>query len=202
MNQELKTKIMDVARKKFFTFGIKGVTMDEIASDAGIGKATLYENFSSKNILVQEVIYEKVLEMETYLSTITNALKKDKELDLIMTIRQLIDFGDKELREMKEPFLAEIRKSFFPVSEKLQYSLLIRSIITEIINRGMKEHIFRTDCHVHIIIDTIIMIVENIIAKREVAQKYNISSAEVMDSIMKFIMNGLLTEETRNTYSL
>jgi AcrR family transcriptional regulator len=202
MNQEVKSKILDVARNKFFTFGIKGVTMDEIASDAGIGKATLYENFSSKNILVQEVINEKILEMETYLNTITTSLKEDKELDLIKTIRALIDFGNRELKEMKEPFLAEIRKNFFPISEKLQYSSLIRSIITEIITRGMKDHIFRTDCHIHIIIDTIIIIVENIITNREVAQKYDISSFEVMDTIMKIIMNGLLTEETRNKTSL
>ena len=202
INQELRAKILDLARKKFFTFGIKGVTMDEIASETGIGKATLYENFASKNILVEEVIKEKVREMETYLHTITKILKEDENLDFIKTIRMLIDFGDKELREMKEPFLAEIRKFFLPVSKKLKYSALIRSIIVEIIHRGIKDKIIKADFNKNVLIDTLIMIVEEIITNNEITQKYNISSSEVMDTIIKLLFGGLLTEESRAKYSL
>lgn len=202
INQELKSKILDLARRKFFTFGIKGVTMDEIASETGIGKATLYENFASKNILVKEVINEKVREMETYLNTITKTLKEDENLDLINTIRMLIDFGDKELREMKEPFLAEVRKFFFPVSEKLKYSALIRSIIVEIIHRGIKDKIIKANLNTNVLIDTIIIIVEEIITNREITQKYNISSSEVMDTIIKLLFGGLLTEKSRSKYSI
>ncbi|MBN2440276.1 MAG: TetR/AcrR family transcriptional regulator [Spirochaetales bacterium] len=201
-NKEIQTKILEVARKKFFTLGIKGVTMDEIAAESGIGKATLYENFSSKNDLVEELIKVKVYEMETYLNTITEKLKEDENLDLINTIRMLIDFGDKELREMKEPFLAEVKKFFFPASDKLRYSSLIKSIIKEIIHRGIKDKIIRSDCNINVLIETIILIVEDIITNREVAQKYNISSSEVMDTIMKLIIGGLLTEDTRSKYSI
>jgi TetR/AcrR family transcriptional regulator, cholesterol catabolism regulator len=202
LNHELRKKILDVARKKFFTFGIKGVTMDEIASETGIGKATLYETFASKNILVEEVIKEKVSEMEAYLHSLTTSLKEDKNLDLINTIRGLIAFGQKELREMKEPFQAEVKKYFFEGSEKLKYSSLIRSVIIEIINRGMKDNIIRTDFNKDILIEAIIMIVEEIITNREVALRYNISLTEVLDTIMKLIIGGLLTEEAKDKYTL
>lgn len=202
MNNELRKKIMDVARKKFFTFGIKGVTMDEIASETGIGKATLYETFSSKNILVEEVIKEKVSEMEMYLNTLTKSLKEDENLDLINTIRSLIDFGHKELLEMKEVFQAEIKKHFFPGSEKLEYSSLIRSVIGEIIHRGIKDRFIRADFNKDILVEAIIMIVEEIITNREVALKYNIPSTEVMDTVMRLIIGGLLTEEARSRYKI
>lgn len=202
LNDELRKKILDVARKKFFTFGIKGVTMDEIASETGIGKATLYEAFTSKNILVEKVIREKVSEMENYLNTLTKSLKEDETLDLINTIRSLVDFGNKELREMKQPFLVELRKYFFQGSEKLRYASLIRVVIVEIIQRGIKDRIIRSDFNKNILIDAIIMIVEEIITNREVAQKYSISSTEVMDTVMKLIIGGLLTEEARSRYKI
>ena len=52
MNVELQARIIKQATRMFMCNGIKSVTMDMIASQLGISKLTLYENFKDKDELV------------------------------------------------------------------------------------------------------------------------------------------------------
>ena len=56
MNKELRNRIIDKAAVLFTRHGIKSVTMDYIASQMGISKRTLYENFKDKDQLLLECI--------------------------------------------------------------------------------------------------------------------------------------------------
>jgi TetR/AcrR family transcriptional regulator, cholesterol catabolism regulator len=47
-----KEKLIQVALEQFLVYGIRAVTMDEIARQAGVSKKTIYEEFSSKEDLV------------------------------------------------------------------------------------------------------------------------------------------------------
>lgn len=42
---EIKDRIIATAIKLFKEYGIRGVTMDAIAREAGVSKRTIYENF-------------------------------------------------------------------------------------------------------------------------------------------------------------
>ena len=50
----MKDKILQKATQMFLSLGFKSVTMDDIASDMGISKKTIYQSFSNKNCLVKE----------------------------------------------------------------------------------------------------------------------------------------------------
>ncbi len=52
---EVKERIVQGAEELFFTYGVKSITMDAIASHVGISKKTLYENVKDKNTLVELV---------------------------------------------------------------------------------------------------------------------------------------------------
>ncbi|MBE9503553.1 MAG: TetR/AcrR family transcriptional regulator, partial [Proteobacteria bacterium] len=47
----MKKKIIQTAKKRFFKEGLKKVHMDDIASDMGVSKKTLYKHFDSKEEL-------------------------------------------------------------------------------------------------------------------------------------------------------
>jgi TetR/AcrR family transcriptional regulator, cholesterol catabolism regulator len=53
---DIKTRILDQASQMFFRFGIRSITMDEIAESLGMSKRTLYENFATKEELLKECI--------------------------------------------------------------------------------------------------------------------------------------------------
>ncbi|WP_296381125.1 TetR/AcrR family transcriptional regulator [Winogradskyella sp.] len=52
----MKEKITDKAGDMFLTFGFKSVTMDDIASEMGISKKTIYKYFDNKDQLVDETV--------------------------------------------------------------------------------------------------------------------------------------------------
>ncbi|MDH5398310.1 MAG: TetR/AcrR family transcriptional regulator [Cyclobacteriaceae bacterium] len=52
---ELKERVLNAARELFFTYGLRNVRMDEIATQLGISKKTLYEVFPKKKDIVNEI---------------------------------------------------------------------------------------------------------------------------------------------------
>ena len=56
MSLKLKDRILTRAEEMFLKSGYSKVTMDEIASNLGMSKKTLYKYFSSKEELVKEII--------------------------------------------------------------------------------------------------------------------------------------------------
>lgn len=65
---DLKENILHIAQRNFFKKGLRQVSMDEIAEEAGISKRTLYELYKSKELLISDVIcrsYDSVLTQMT-----------------------------------------------------------------------------------------------------------------------------------------
>jgi TetR/AcrR family transcriptional regulator len=59
LSTEKQAVILDAARKRFAYYGFSKVTMDEIATDVGMGKASLYYYFPTKESLFHEVIRQE-----------------------------------------------------------------------------------------------------------------------------------------------
>jgi len=53
----MKEKIIIKGTELFLTLGFKSVTMDDIASEMGISKKTIYQHFPNKSKLVEEVTF-------------------------------------------------------------------------------------------------------------------------------------------------
>ena len=52
---EVRERILKAAEELFMKFGIRSVTMDEIAAELGISKKTIYLHFEDKDAIVHEV---------------------------------------------------------------------------------------------------------------------------------------------------
>ena len=52
---DIKDRIKQKAHELYRQYGVKSVTMDEIATQLGVSKKTIYHSFSDKNELVDEV---------------------------------------------------------------------------------------------------------------------------------------------------
>ncbi|HUI31388.1 MAG TPA: TetR/AcrR family transcriptional regulator [Candidatus Acidoferrales bacterium] len=59
LSSEKQAVILDAARKRFAYYGFSKVTMDEIAADVGMGKASLYYYFPTKEKLFEEVVKQE-----------------------------------------------------------------------------------------------------------------------------------------------
>ncbi|HET8830262.1 MAG TPA: TetR/AcrR family transcriptional regulator [Pelobium sp.] len=140
--------ILTEAEKLFMKFGMRSVTMDDIAKHLGISKKTIYANFKDKNELVLNMISGMLSRDECCMKECT--IKAD---DAIEEFFLLMDF-------MKE-MLSSINPVVFYDLEKYHseaYRLMMSFHETRIYNsvkagleRGIRENVFREDINIDIL---------------------------------------------------
>jgi len=141
MSGDKEKLIIDAARKRFAHYGFSKVTMDEIAADVNMGKASLYYYFPTKENLFRSVISEErkefVNEIETILQKNISASEKlreyvKKRLEYFQLLLNLGTLSVYSFFEIKPVF-----KKSFSEFEKQELTLL-----EKIINEGKKTKEF------------------------------------------------------------
>ena len=145
---DVKERIKEKAFEMFLKFGIRSVSMDEIAGQLGMSKKTLYQHFSEKNELVEAVVVEDIRhDQEDCLNVCTKAGNAVEEVFLI------IRFVMKQLREMNPMVLYDLQK-FHPTAfshfERHKEEFMLK-MVKENMERGIKEELYREDLNIDIL---------------------------------------------------
>jgi TetR/AcrR family transcriptional regulator len=136
----IKTKqqiIIDAARDRFAHFGFSKVTMDEIASDVELGKASLYYYFPTKEELFKAVITLEQDELKNDIELILQAKKPaSQKLHEYVKLRMkffqdLINLGTLSIYSYFDS--KSVYEKLFLDFEKIEL-VLIKKIIVEGIN--------------------------------------------------------------------
>src|ERR1051325_11518371 len=120
-----RQQIVDAARGHFFNHGFRRVTMDDLAKELGISKKTLYEHFSGKIDLLEAVLADKFAGVEAKLKEVT----REHPHDFPATLRELLAGTQRELDEIKPPFVRDMRQKapqMFKVVERRRAALIER----------------------------------------------------------------------------
>ncbi|HXX64047.1 MAG TPA: helix-turn-helix domain-containing protein [Bacteroidota bacterium] len=112
MDQEIlhdrQRRILEAARKRFAHYGFSKVTMDEIASDVGLAKPSLYYYYPAKENLFRAVIGQ---EQATFLHEVTLTLKKKSPASVklreyvalrVRLFRELVNLSALSVQSWKE----------------------------------------------------------------------------------------------------
>jgi len=149
MTQEDSTKekeaiIIEAARKRFAHYGFSKVTMDEIAGDVEMGKASLYYYFPTKEDLFRSVISQELNELQKNIELILNEpnsasgkLKSYVEQRMIF-FQKLLNLGTLSVHayfDTKSMF----KKIFIDFAE------VEKSLIKKIIDDGKKSNEFSSE---------------------------------------------------------
>jgi len=141
-NQSKEEVIINAARKRFAHYGFTKVTMDEIADDIGMGKASLYYYFPTKEKLFREVVNQEMNEFSDEIEAIINSsVKPTKKLETYANKRleyfeKLVNLGTLNVHSIKDGKF---------IYRDLFQSLEVREIefLDNIINEGIKQKIFK-----------------------------------------------------------
>ena len=94
-----RDRIFEAARKLFYKFGIRGVSVDAIAAEADTTKVTLYRVFDSKEQLICEVLEDQAQRFWAWWdSVIARHAGKPRE-QIAALFSELRDFMEKETAE-------------------------------------------------------------------------------------------------------
>lgn len=142
MKEDKKEIILQIARKLFTRYGLKKTSVDDIASKAKIGKATIYYYFNSKQEIFKTVVDRELAILK---DAIREAISKEDSpegklrafiLTRISRTHELVNLYrvTKDIVTELLPDLEKIRKSHF--TEEL-------NILKEILSEGVKKGIFK-----------------------------------------------------------
>ena len=109
-------RILSNARRHFMAHGFKNVTMDELASEMGMSKKTLYAHFPSKSALVKSVLTQKLDEAERELGDVVIAEKSD---DFVAALHQLTAHLQRRPAEAQPMFVRNLSREEQALAEYL-----------------------------------------------------------------------------------
>jgi len=175
----------------FKTYGIKSVTMDDVARELGISKKTLYQHFKDKSELVEIVLQkefeQKALEFENAMANKPNAIE---EVFGYFSVQMEL------LVNQKPNFIYDLKKYYPLIYQRFNRGKTDR-MMDKVLNnliRGKKEGLYRKDLN------------EKIITKMHIARIESLMSSgifsieELMSPIFfleafKYHLYGIVSEK-------
>lgn len=82
-NSQKKEDILNTAERLFYEYGFRGVGIKQIISEASVANMTLYNHFSSKEQLVEEVLKQRE---ERYWSYLDNFVQEENDTPFLMAV--------------------------------------------------------------------------------------------------------------------
>lgn len=73
--------ILEAATAAFYENGYLGTSMDTIAAQAAVSKRTVYQHFSDKERLFNEIVLQTVDDVDAIFSEVANRLRDSKDVD-------------------------------------------------------------------------------------------------------------------------
>ena len=191
-----RQRIVATARRHFFAYGFRAVTMDDIARELGMSKKTLYEHFPSKAALVEAVLLDKILSVETDLKRITS----NSSSDFLTTLHQLLARVQMHLEEIQPPFLRDLRREapeMFALVETRRREM-IQQYFGRLVGDGQAAGIIREDVPTELIVEILLGATQAIMNPEKLTE-LGLTPREGFSAIITVIFRGVVTEMGRAT---
>jgi len=191
-----RQRIVEAARSHFFSHGFRSVTMDDLAAELGISKKTIYASFPGKFDLLEAVLADKFAGVEAMLRQVTRAHPHD----FPATLHELLAGTQRELDEIKAPFVRDMRQKapqVFKAVERRRAALLDR-YFGKFFAQGQRAGMVRKDMPAKLIIEILLAMVQSIMNPAKI-EELGMMPKEAFAGILKIVLEGALTAKGRQT---
>ena len=149
MTADLKNSILQKTENLFLKYGIKSVTMDDIARELGISKKTLYQFFENKTDLLRQMAELHV--QRDIEATVRFQTQSKNALEELLSFAQ---HAMNEITKFASPTAIYDFQKYYPeiwkIFEDFQNKNFYNHVKTNL-ERGIKEGLFREDLDADII---------------------------------------------------
>jgi TetR/AcrR family transcriptional regulator, cholesterol catabolism regulator len=145
---ENKERILQKANDLFMRYGIRSITMDEIASQLGISKKTIYQFFTDKDAMVEAVVNDEMKRNEE-----GRRIYSQEAENAVHEIFLAMDGMQEMLKTVNPQLMYELEKHHPAAYKRLkQYKYhFLFSMVKENLLRGAGEDIYRAGLNVDLI---------------------------------------------------
>jgi TetR/AcrR family transcriptional regulator, cholesterol catabolism regulator len=143
----MKEKILTEAAKLFWKYGVRTITLDDIAKRLGISKKTIYQHFPDKEDIVYQVVVAQMAQDEAEFSCINDRSTNPVEQMLI-----LADTFKQEAADMNPSVIMDVQR-YYPkawavfMTHKENHIL---AMLKDNLQRGVAEGFYRPEIDIDV----------------------------------------------------
>ncbi|MBK9257902.1 MAG: TetR/AcrR family transcriptional regulator [Saprospiraceae bacterium] len=195
---QLKDTLWTSALELFLKYGIKSVSMDDLAKSLGISKKTIYTCIVNKEDLILKVLKNHLDNDEKIILQITKE-SKDALDEMVQITNHVLLF----LRKIKPTIIYDLKK-YHPQVWKLienQHFPFIENVIKNNLIRGQSESLYRKDANPDIISKLYVVKSLNIVDEdRFPLTEYN--RTDLLMQMILYHLNGIVSDEGKTKLNL
>jgi AcrR family transcriptional regulator len=143
-----KVRIREKAKELYLKYGIRSVSMDDIANQLGMSKKTIYQYFTDKNDLVDAVVEDDVCEMQA------DCMKCSEQAhDAIEEIFLTVDKVVEQLGNMNPMVLYDLEKFHVRAYQRFMEhkNKFLLQIIRHNLEWGIRDGLYRSNIDVDVL---------------------------------------------------
>ena len=186
-------KLLESSLKLFLKYGVKSVSMDDIAKKLGISKKTIYGAVENKKDLVLKVVVHFTNQEERDIVSITKSSKNAVE-EMISIGNYIFSF----FRDMNPGLIYDLEK-YHPIVwdhiEKKHFTF-IEKTISDNIKKGQKAGLYRKQIDSDII-SKLYIGQSRIIADEEIFPIRKFQRSTLFTEFFSYHLNGITTDKGR-----
>lgn len=194
--RDVKIKLLSGAEELFMRYGVRSITMDEIARHLSISKKTLYQYFADKDDVVASVTDEHLRrERQQY---------EDSTRDAKNAVEELVNLSrcmKENLKGMNPSLLFDLQKyhhKAWQIWSEFK-NVFIRDSVVKNLKRGIDEGLYRPEINPDILallrIESVQLGFDEQLFPRD---KYDLTTVQV--NILEHFLHGLLTDKGKKLY--
>ena len=188
---EIKEKIIHGATEQFMLYGVKSVTMDDIANALGMSKRTIYEHFTNKKELLMDVV--DYVHQQQDLQEQQVAANADTIIDEFFHLFTSLD----ERYQRFGKFTFEVGK-FFPEIYEEKYHTYHEKAIERLkarMQKGIEQGVILPELNLELTTYMILEMVYNVISRRRRIVQMHIPLTDAFRYTIVHLIRGFSTEK-------
>jgi TetR/AcrR family transcriptional regulator, cholesterol catabolism regulator len=194
--EEKVRHIIEQVRKLYQRYGIKSVTMDDVARHLNISKKTLYEFFTDKEDLVKQVMFLNHESQEKYFSEIEK--RELNAVEEVMHVYKLIHGIYSNYNPSMEYDIRKYYPALYVKIREMRRKRMLESAYRNL-NKGKKEGLYRKDLNSRIIAKLHVIRIENMFDSDLITLE-EITSFKVYHELFVYHIYGILSAEGRKFF--
>ncbi len=198
--EEIKNKIIESAEEKFFANGLKKVRLDEIPKQLGIRKRTIYELFTSKTDLIEQMLIEKHIRFHQFIESKLQKIIENEDMWISDEFRDIWKYVADHTSHFTPLIIDDIKRYVNVIFIKCPH---LGEDHEEIFNRiyeiGLKKGFIKAHINRKILFNIMRNSFLNIL-NYETMKTLPYTAEEVIEQIYEIILTGGLTNSGREDY--